>query len=40
MPMFMQQQLTKTNDAKIIGVCNSQTYNPKKGILKFGNKGK
>ena len=38
--MFMQQQLTKTNDAKIIGVCNSQTYNLRKGILKYGDKRK
>ena len=23
-----------------MGVCNSQTYNLRKGILKYGNKGK
>ena len=38
--MFMQQQLTKIQDAKITGVSNSQKYNLRKGILKYGNKGK
>ena len=40
MLMFMQHQITKTSNAKITGVCDSQTYNLRKGILTYGNKGK
>ena len=36
----MQHQITKTPNAKITGVCNSQKYNLRKGILKYENKGK
>ena len=38
--MFMQQQLTKIQDAKTTGVFNSQIYSLRNGILKYGNKGK
>ena len=40
MLLFMQYQITKTENAKITSVCNSQTYNPRKGILRYANKGK
>ena len=40
MLMFMQHQITKTANAKITGVCNSQKCNLRKGILTYGNKGK
>ena len=37
MLMFMQYQIMKTPNAKITGVCNSQTFNLSKGILNYGN---
>ena len=40
MLIFMQHQNSKTRNAKITGVCNSQTYNLRRGILIYGNKGK
>ena len=36
--MFMQHQITNTTNAKITEVCNSQTYNLRKGIVKYVNK--
>ena len=40
MLMFMQHQIAKIPNAKNTGVCNSQTNNQRKGILKYENKGK
>ena len=38
--MFMNNNGTQTQIEKFTVVCNIQTYNIKKGILKFGSKGK
>ena len=38
--LFLQNQLSKAKDNNLTGVCNTNTYNFKKGILKYGKKGK
>ena len=37
MLLFLQQQINQADNAKITGMCNLQTFNLKKGILKYGN---
>ena len=38
MLMFLQKQITNKSE-NLKGVCNTQTYNIKKGIIKYGNRG-
>ena len=38
--LFLQNQLSKAKDNNLTGVCNTNTYNLKQGILKYGKKGK
>ena len=33
MLMFMQKQITNTTDNTIKGICNTETYNIRKGII-------
>ena len=40
MAMFMQKYINKPEHPKITGVCNTQTYNLRKGILKYKDKGR
>ena len=39
MLMFIQKQITNTSDNTIKGICNTQRYNIRKGIIKYGIKG-
>ena len=38
MLMFLQKEITDKSE-KLKGICNTQTYNIKKGIIKYGNRG-
>ena len=38
--LFIQNQLSKTNNSNLTGVCNTNTYNLRKGILKYSKKAR